>query len=314
MDWVRAYYDRVVLIAAALILFFCAISIWRSAAGFGVDFAVTQTGGAPKPASPPGKARDLQEAIDNLHQPPQWVFGPPGLFVPEKHFIGPNGLPVRLQTTMVHPPVPNEWLEQFHLPLEEADVLDQDPDGDGFTNLDEWQGHTNPTDPKSHPDYMTKLRLKSFSQEPFRLVFSSWVGDTFAINTIDLKQPTLFLKVGDVITGTRFKIMKFTEKYEPNQYGTNVDKSELTLQQQETGEQLTLVKEQVAISPESVATFVYTWPRNERYEFQVRKDQEFSLKPQEQIKYKLVDVQPTRAVIANLQKPNERIEIGLLTP
>src|SRR5690349_23684245 len=27
-----------------------------------------------------------------------------------------------------------------------------DPDGDGFNNFDEWQGHTNPIDPKSHPD------------------------------------------------------------------------------------------------------------------------------------------------------------------
>ncbi len=30
---------------------------------------------------------------------------------------------------------------------------------------------------------------------------------------------------------------------------------------QETKEQLTLVKEKVAISPESVATFVYSWRR-----------------------------------------------------
>ena len=83
--------------------------------------------------------------------------------------------------------------------------------------------------------------------------------------------------------------MKFTEKYQKNQYGTDVDLSELTLEHEETKEQLTLVKEKIAMSPESVATFVYTW--GERREFQVRKDQEFSLKPEEQIKYKLVDVQ-----------------------
>ena len=70
--------------------------------------------------------------------------GAPGLFVPEKHFIGANGLPATLQTTEVHPPVPNEWLEQFGLPIADADVLTQDPDGDGFTNLEEWQFHTNP--------------------------------------------------------------------------------------------------------------------------------------------------------------------------
>ncbi len=31
-------------------------------------------------------------------------------------------------------------------------------------------------------------------------------------------------------------------------------------------------------------------------------------------KYKLVDVQPSKAVIVNPRKPNDRIEIGLLTP
>jgi hypothetical protein len=316
MDWLKSHYDRVTVIAAALLLFLCAVSIWRNAIAFGDNFLAAQISGPPKKPSPPGKASDLEKAIVKIQQPPQWTFtGRSGLFVPEKHFIGANNLPATLQTTLVHPPVPNEWLEQFNLPIADADVLTQDADGDGFTNLDEWQGHTNPIDKNSHPDYLTKLKLKSFTEEPFRLKFSSWVGDTFAINTIDLKQPTLFLKVGDVITGTRFKIVKFTEKYEPDKYGTNMDVSELLLEQEDGKDRLTLVKEKVAMSPESVATFVYTWPAGgERREFEARKDQEFSLKPQEEIKYKLIDVQPTKAVIVNNQKPNEPIEIGLLGP
>ena len=315
MNWIRARYEQVALIAAAAFLFICSILIWCSAVGFGKNFAVMPTGAPRKGASPIRTAVELDAAAQKLNQPPQWTFsGRSGLFVPEKHFIGANGLPATLQTTMVHPPVPNEWLEQFGLPIADADVLEQDPDRDGFTNLDEWLGHTNPIDPKSHPDYLTKLKLKSFTREPFRLVFSSWVGDTFAINTIDFTQPTQFLKIGDTIAGTQFKVINFKEKYQRNQYGTNVDVSELTLEHEETQEKLTLVKEKVAISPQSVAAFVYSWPAGQPVrEFEVRKDQEFSLKPQEEIKYKLVDVQPTKAVIVNMQKPNERIEIGLLT-
>ena len=313
MDWVRAHYERVLLISAAVLLFLSSILIWRNAARFSSQLAVMPPAPSLKSASPLATAQELQAAAEKLHRPPQWTFGGrSGLFVPEKHFIGANGLPATLQTTEVHPPVPNEWLEQFGLPIADADVLEQDPDNDGFSNLEEWQGHTNPTDRNSHPEYYTKLKLKSAVEEPFRLVFSSWVGDTYGINTIDLKQPTQFLRVGDSIKGTRFKIVKFLKKYEPNKYGTNVDVSELTLEQVETKEQLTLIKEKVAMSPESVATFVYTW--GGRQEFQVRKDQEFSLKPQVQIKYKLVDVDPAKAVIVNTQKPNEPIEIGLFNP
>lgn len=309
------------MIAAVAVLLISAIAIWRNVASYSDTFFAQQNAPPPKPAKPPGRAAELETALDKLHQPPQWTFsGRSGLFVPEKHFIGANGQPTTLQTTQVHPPVPNDWFEQFNLKLEEGDLLTQDPDGDGFTNLDEWQAHTNPIDKNSHPDYVTKLKLKSFSEEPFRLMFSSWVddaatGQTFGINTIDLKQPTQFVKVGDTIPGTRFKILKFTEKYEPNQYGTNVDVSELLLEHEQSKERLTLVKEKVAISPESVATFTYSWPAGQpAQEFQVRKDQEFSLKPQDQLKYKLVDVQPGKAVIVNPQKPNEQIQIGPASP
>ena len=313
MNWLRAHYDRVALVAAAAFLFFSAILISQNAIRFQARLSVIPAGSGPKSASSFAKALELKSAVEKLHQPPQWVLsGRSGLFVPEKHFVGADGLLATLQTTEVHPPVPNDWLEQSGLPIADADVLEQDPDGDGFNNLDEWQGHTNPVDGNSRPDYYTKLKLKSASEEPFRLLFSSWVGDTYAINAIDLKQPTQFLKVGDTIRGTEFKIVKFVEKYQPNEYGTNVDVSELTLEQEETKEQLTLVKEKVATSPESVATFVYTW--GGRQEFQVRKDREFSLKPQKQIKYKLVDVDLAKAVIVNTQKPNEPIEIGPLTP
>jgi hypothetical protein len=313
MDWVRKYYERVLLIVAVAILFVSANFIWREAVRLGSQLAVMPPAPALKNVSPTAKAHELEAAVEKLHQPPQWKFGgPSGLFVPEKHFIGANGLPATLQTTNVHPPVENEWLERFGLPVADSDVLEQDPDNDGFSNLDEWAGHSNPNDPDSHPDYFTKLKLKSATEEPFRLVFSSWVGDTYAINTIDMKQPTQFVKVGDSINGTRFKVAKFVEKYQPDQYGTKVDVSELTLEQEETRQELTLVKEKVATSPESVATFFYTW--GGRQEFQVRNDQEFSLKPQELIKYKLVSVGPTKAVIVNSQRSGEPIEIGLFNP
>ena len=316
MEWLRVHYERVVLAAAALLLLFCAISIARNAVRFSSDFAARQVTVTPKKASPPREAVDLARAQEKLQQPAQWAFRErTGLFVPEKHFIGPEGLPVTLKTSEVHPPVPNEWLETYGLPIADADVLSQDQDSDGFNNLDEWQGHTNPVDKNSHPEYLTKLKMKSFNEEPFRFVFSSWVGDTFAINTIDMAEPTQFLRIGETIAGTRFKIAKFTPKETKNQYGTTVDVSELTLQHLDTKEQMNLVKEKVAISPESVVTFEYSWPSTApARDFIVRRDQEFSLKPNDDIKYKLVDVQPTKAVIANTRDPDKPIEIGLLSP
>src|SRR5213078_1171042 len=313
MDWIRTHYDRVTLIAAASFLFISAVSIWWSAVQFGNNLAAHQTAPPPKKATPPGKALELDHAAEQLQHPAQWKSsGRSGLFVPEKHFIGADGLPATLENTQVHPPVPNEWFEKYGLPIEEDDVLDQDPDKDGFTNLDEWQGNSDPTNKDSHPDYVTKLHLVSATEEPFRYIFSSRIGETFGINDSEQSEPTQFRKVGDVIRGTGFKIVKFTEKSERNQYGINEDVSELLLEHPNSHAQVTLVKGKVATSPQSIATFVYTW--GGRLEFEVRKDQEFSLKPLEEIKYKLVEVQPAKAVIVNMQKPNAPIEIGFAAP
>jgi len=92
-----------------------------------------------------------------------------------------------------------------------------------------------------------------------------------------------------------------------------MDVSELLLEHQQNHAQLTLVKGKVATSPQSVATFVYTW--GGRKEFEVRKDQEFPLATAEGNRtYKLIDVRPDKAVIADTQAPSSPIEIGLAAP
>ncbi len=271
IDWLKANYDRAMLMAAAVFLFICAIAIWWGAIQFN-NRLITPPTVPPKTAS----------------QPP-------------------------LQNTEVHAPVPNEWFEKYALPIEDADALEQDPDKDGFTNLDEWQGNTDPTKAESHPDYTTKLRLVSATEEPFRYIFASRTKDKFGINSTDESEPTQFLKVGDIIRGTDFKILKFTEKKERNQYGMKMDVSELLLEHQQNHAQLTLVKGQVATSPQSVATFVYSW--GGRKEFEVRKDQEFPLATAEGNRtYKLIDVRPDKAVIVNAQNPGAPIEIGFGNP
>ena len=313
IDWLKANYDRAVLLGAGLFLLICAIAIWWSAIQFS-NRLVTPASVPPKTASQPPVAVELDRAAEQLQKPLQWKASTrSGLFVPEKHFIGSDGMPATLQNTQVHAPVPNEWFEKYGLPVEDADALEQDPDKDGFANLDEWQGNTDPTKADSHPDYTTKLHLVSATEEPFPYIFASRTKDKFGINSVNESEPTQFLKVGDVIRGTDFKIMKFTEKKERNQYGMKMDVSELLLEHQQNHAQLTLVKGQVATSPQSVATFVYTW--GGRKQFEVRKDQEFPLATAEGNRtYKVIDVHPDKAVIVTTQNAGTPIEIGFAAP
>jgi hypothetical protein len=313
VDWLKANYDRAVLMAAGMFLFISAITICWNAIQFG-NRLITPAPVAAKPASQPPVAIELDHAAEQLRKPLQWKASTrSGLFVPEKHFIGADGMPATLENTQVHAPVPNEWFEKYALPIEDADALEQDPDNDGFTNLDEWQGNTDPTNAGSHPDYTSKLRLVSATEESFRYIFASRTRDKFGINSIDQTEPTQFLKIGDIIRGTNFKILKFTEKKERNQFGMNMNVSELLLEHQQNHAQLTLVKGKIATSPQSVATFLYTW--GSRKEFEVRKDQEFPLATAEGNRtYKLIDVRPDKALIMDTQYPGTPIEIGFAAP
>lgn len=314
MDWLRANYDRALALASALFLIVCVGFIFFGVSGFRERFNVLQGAPPARDRSSADRVPQIVEAIKQLEKPSQWrSSGLSGLFVPEKHFIGADGQPTTLQNTLLHPPVPNEWLEQFGLGLTETDILSQDADGDGFTNRDEWECHSNPTDKESHPPYLAKLRLRSFAQEVFPLFFASSVDDIYAINDTDRRRPTQFLQIGEIVAGTKYKLAGYTEKYDTDQYGTTIDASELTLEQVDTHEQIILVKEKRATSPESVANFLYTWAGLEQA-FAVKKDQEFSLKPQLEIRYKLLNVQPDKATIINTQNPGEKIEIGSMKP
>jgi hypothetical protein len=89
------------------------------------------------------------------------------------------------------------------------------------------------------------------AQGQFRLRFITYDGDPrrdapekfeFQINTIDLKQPSEFLKLGNKINGTPWKISGFAYKTKKNAAtGELEDVSELTVTHTETGQVQILV-------------------------------------------------------------------------
>jgi transcription elongation factor Elf1 len=77
--------------------------------------------------------------------------------------------------------IPDIWEKEYGLNPDSATDSDKDPDGDGFTNLEEYQGITDPLDPKSFPEksvdynHLTSAAcLRSYS-DPKKDVFH-WTG------------------------------------------------------------------------------------------------------------------------------------------
>jgi hypothetical protein len=324
MDWIKKNYHQLILGLAAIALLASAGFIALKSNGFGERFAAAHVVPPKSNEIPPLEMGAVSAASKALDEPPRWVSGPGAgsLFVSVPYLLDPNTKQLRRPggaNSVTHPPVPDDWILKNNLNLLSVTVLEEDPDKDGFTNLDEYLGgatspeegrsqSTDPNDAKSHPAYHTKLFFQQFISVPFRLRFDAYDGDpkkeknkfesfTFQINTRDLGGKTQFVKIGEVIAGTKFRVEKFEFKTRFNQTtGVDQEASELALLNVETNDPITLVLNEEKSSPDSYAVFSYRWP-SPPIRIPVQKLKEFALKPEVNARYKLLDVKATEALI-----------------
>jgi len=60
----------------------------------------------------------------------------------------------------IHPPIPNQWWLQYRLDPGFGDSPQRDPDSDGFSNLEEFNAKTDPTNSSDFPALINKLAYK----------------------------------------------------------------------------------------------------------------------------------------------------------
>jgi len=331
MDWIKKRYDQFILVLAALLLLGLSGLLAMRIKSFPDNFADANKTVAPGDKIPELDLSVVKNTETQAEQPAKWDTKGANqfLFAPDRYVISERGLPEkpakgsRYSDSLSAQPIPNTFFTDNNLPLLDPNVPKQDPDKDGFTNEDEWRGNrdpsdptawrmdsTNPSDPKSHPAYVTKLFLKKWIRVPFRLLFQAYDGDptkpqemSFQINAVDRGRRTEFLKLGEKVTNSFYKLDKFEFKEVVNpSTGEKKDVSELTVINTETSDSVALVKEQLTDSPDSFALFDYEcFPTGaDQYgskDIQVKRLQEFILLPEKDKRYKLIDIKDDRAVI-----------------
>jgi hypothetical protein len=301
MDWIKANYEKAILLLLALVLLGMSANLILNAKSFDQTFDAIRGQVTKNNNVPPPDMKGLDRASAELQQTGEWKGNHPPIFVPRPYLVK-EGVLSPVENGMIYPPVPNKWITDNGLDLLNPNVVNEDPDADGFSNLEEFNAKTDPQSKDSHPPFIFKLRFVRFIQVPFRLKLSAYEGEpknpkslTFQINTLDIKQPTQFLHIGDTIAGTKFKLMKFEFKEEVvPATGEKRDVSELTVQDTSNPDKVIVMPlDKVADSPDSFAQFHYLIDNKE---YRPRKGATFTLPPDNQ-QYKLIDINQTEAVI-----------------
>ena len=104
-------------------------------------------------------------------------------------------------------------------------------------------------------------------------------------------------------------MVKFQQKFAPRD-GINKDVSEVTLVNTDTNEPIVLPKQEEVDSPTTYAVLTYLWTGKD---FAVKKNQEFTLKPEDNVKYKCIDLTDTYVKVLK-EDENKELEIKMLPP
>jgi hypothetical protein len=313
MNWVKEKYDILILALATLLLVSNAAWIAMSR----MEPEAVQAGlTAPKDnAIPPVNLDAIRQASALADSPSMWKAPtdlPAGsaergsLLVSRRYLLKDGKLidPLAEGSDQLHPPLTNDWLLANGLDYTDMNIKEKDADGDGFSNLEEFEKKTNPNDPKDAPASFNKLKLVGFKPVPFRLEFKgdpSGEGKEFQINLKDLKGSarSQYRKIGEQIEGAPYKILKYEAKPGPNGVNASGDLSELTVQNTETGDSIILVFNKETNDPTSFGTFRNLLTPGD-VDFTLKKGEEFTIKPDTTRKLKLVDITSSKAQIRDI--------------
>jgi hypothetical protein len=171
------------------------------------------------------------------------------------------------------------WFKKYHLDLNDPKMLDADPDGDGFTNREEFLAGTDPLDPNSHPPTVAaraSIRLKEYNEVLLPVVLEAVEGNKARLKRTEGGESRVeTVKAGDTVPGLPLTVEKVESKQDVDKNGDPVDLSRVTLADSTTKEKVVLMKDLPAKTSASYAVLsspdgktslkvhhgdVFTWP------------------------------------------------------
>ncbi|MEM6911497.1 MAG: Amuc_1099 family pilus-like system protein [Verrucomicrobiota bacterium] len=163
---------------------------------------------SPSDEMPPIPIQETKDTIQSVQAPSQWSWSEQDemelyLFSSQRVMVDAGGsLKVLVPSSfpIAGESIPLSWFEANQLDFLEGSILQEDLDGDGFTNQEEFLGQTDPRDETSHPPNWEKLVLEKVVRPNLSLELASIAGSIFQFKAevwFQRNPVTGFLKPGD---------------------------------------------------------------------------------------------------------------------
>jgi hypothetical protein len=254
-EWLKENYDKAALIAAAVIAVVLAGWLIFSSMSFAENFATEGTRRSDE--LPDLKMDALEAGKESLTTAERFTGERLFASIPVLEVAAGDETalrPVTRDSEPIHPPITNAWILDNSLNIADPNLPERDPDGDRFTNLEEFLADpkTDPNNIENYPPFIAKLCLQEMVSSD---LFLTYKGSVDGRNQqIEQSSPDgryqdrqLLKQVGDRFgPNDMFRLAQQTPKSQINEQGVREDISEIVISYRPPGEtelaQVTLVQ------------------------------------------------------------------------
>lgn len=146
------------------------------------------------------------------------------------------------------------WFKRYSL-SPDPEVMDRDPDGDGYSNREEFLADTNPRDPKSMPGVIDTASLKTVNEVTVPMILREVKGGKARVQRTDTNAEEELVS-GSQPKGLPYKVTAVKHEVKADKHGVFTDVSNVTLENVGTKEMVTLIRDLPARSSETHAVVV----------------------------------------------------------